>query len=117
MARIVTKKSILRTKGAVKIEEEVGKTVELMELNGLRVGVSPFKKGSVICVSSEHQRFHCLLSKLRGDVITYRKMKERTSFLKAVELLAKESGVRLEYEKGESNKNQTDFIFDQAKAF
>lgn len=116
MKKNVTKKSIFHTKNAVRIEDEVGKTVELMELDGAFVGVSPFKRGSVICVSPVHQRFHCLLSEHRGDVITYRKMIDRSSFIKTVEQLARESGVQLEYEDQGTGTKQTGFAFDQKKA-
>lgn len=90
--------------------------LKLMPFGENFVGVSPFRKGSVICVSPQHQRFHCLLSGHKGDVITYRKMKDRSDFVTAVEKLAKVSGIRLEYEDQFADAKQKAFVFEQRKA-
>lgn len=114
MSKIITKKSIASTKRANRIEDVVSEDLQLMKFEGILVGVSPFKKGSVLCVSAEHQRFHCLLTGLRGDVLTYRKMKDRTAFIKAVETLAQRAGIELEYEDSKSKQASLDFNSSKA---
>lgn len=92
---------------AVNIVELIGQTVKLKRVGNSYKGLCPFhsEKTPSFSVNQEKQFFHCFGCKAKGNAIDFVMLRDRLSFLEALQQLAQQSGVELEKFSSTSKQN------------
>ena len=100
--------SVIQKVRNLAIEEVLQSYVKLSRKGSTLMGLCPFhaeRTGSFV-VSPHKNLFHCFSCNRGGDTITFIMEKENLSFIKAVEFIAKQHNIPVEYIQEERNDEQ-----------
>ncbi|MDQ8186813.1 CHC2 zinc finger domain-containing protein [Pelagicoccus sp. SDUM812002] len=100
MGKYVNKDSVLRIKKAVEICDHIQSQFPLRRDGELLRGCSPFcgdPRNQCLAVDRTKQRFRCERTGIAGDVIEFEMRSNGIEFVEAVEMLALEYDVYIEY--------------------
>ena len=100
--------SVIQKVRNLAIEEVLQPYVKLSRKGSTLMGLCPFhtERTGSFAVSPHKNLFHCFSCNRGGDAITFIMEKENLSFMKAVEFIAKQHNIPVEYIQEEQNEEQ-----------
>lgn len=100
--------SVIQKVRNLTIEEVLQPYVKLSRKGSTLMGLCPFhtERTGSFSVSPHKNLFHCFSCNRGGDAITFIMEKENLSFMKAVEFIAKQHNIPVEYIQEEQNEEQ-----------
>jgi len=100
--------SVIQKVRNLAIEEVLQPYVKLSRKGSTLMGLCPFhtERTGSFAVSPHKNLFHCFSCNRGGDAITFIMEKENLSFMKAVEFIAKQHNIPVEYIQEERNEEQ-----------
>ena len=100
--------SVIQKVRNLTIEEVLQPYVKLSRKGSTLMGLCPFhtERTGSFSVSPHKNLFHCFSCNRGGDAITFIMEKENLSFMKAVEFIAKQHNISVEYIQEERNEEQ-----------